>query len=467
MGLLALNRLMSMQREQMRNRNYSQPQNGSRIASSLTKRNSSPCRQKDDNSHGGTKVRYAGPYLPEEIWHHIYSLVPMRDAARAACVSHAFLRSWRCHLNLAFTKETMCSKDKLRHWTGGVDDKRDRREYNNNIERILANHRCTGVKALELDFYGPYNTKSYNRLNSWLQIAMTQVTKELTLSVLSDKSKYDFPCSLLSHRSGNTIRYLSLDHCALRPTVNLGLRCLTELELYEVRITGDELGRLLSSSFALEKMKLTYCYDIIRLEIPCLLQRLSYLEVFECSSLQVIENKAPNISSFDFAGGEVQLPLAESLQVKKLKLYIGVISYAIDKLPSSVPYLETLTLCSRCEIVNVPMVTNKFLHLKELNISICGWSSNQEYDFLSLASFLDASPTLEIFVLSVSVASKYDLIVGDPSNLRQIPEHRHDKLKIVKITGFRPQKSLVELTRHILESATSLKFLMLDTITVS
>jgi hypothetical protein len=65
------------------------------------------------------------------------------------------------------------------------------------------------------------------------------------------------------------------------------------------------------------------------------------------------------------------------------------------------------------------------------------------------------------------VASKYDLIVGDPSNLRQIPEHRNDKLKIVKITGFRPQKSLVELTRHILESATSLKFLMLDTITVS
>jgi hypothetical protein len=145
------------------------------------------------------------------------------------------------------------------------------------------------------------------------------------------------------------------------------------------------------------------------------------------------------------------------------------------------------------QIVNAPMVTNKFLHLKELNISIRGWSSNPEYDFLSLASFLDASPFLEIFALFVStyssckahfnnrggiinseenlffqlsVACKYDLIVGDPSSLRQMPGHRHDKLKTVKIVGFCPQKSLVELTRHILESSTSLIFLILDTILV-
>ena len=62
--------------------------------------------------------------------------------------------------------------------------------------------------------------------------------------------------------------------------------------------------------------------------------------------------------------------------------------------------------------------------------------------------------------------SKYDLVVGDPSSLRQMPVHHHDKLKIVKIVGFCPQKSLVELTRHILECATSLKFLILDTINV-
>ena len=63
--------------------------------------------------------------------------------------------------------------------------------------------------------------------------------------------------------------------------------------------------------------------------------------------------------------------------------------------------------------------------------------------------------------------SKYDLVVGDASSLRQMPVHHHDKLKVVKIVGFCPQKSLVELTRHILECATSLKFLTLDTIIVN
>jgi hypothetical protein len=48
-----------------------------------------------------------------------------------------------------------------------------------------------------------------------------------------------------------------------------------------------------------------------------------------------------------------------------------------------------------------------------------------------------------------------------------MPEHHHDRLKDVKITGFCPQKSLVELIRHILESATSLKFLILGTIDAS
>ncbi|CAM0952271.1 unnamed protein product [Alopecurus aequalis] len=425
-----------------------------------------PCLQDDDDdSQDSKRQRCSLPELPEEIWQHIHSLMPMRDAARAACVSHAFQRSWRCHPNLTFTKETICSKENLRHWTGDANDKRDITEYNNTIDRILANHMDTGVKASVLEFYGPYEAESYDRLSNWLEIAVTPGIEELTLSLLPSKSKFNFPCSLLSDRRGNMIRYLSLRNCVLRPGVNLGLRCLKELDLSGARITGDELGRLLSSSFALEKLVLTSCYDIIRLEIPCLLQRLSYVEVFACLSLQVIENKAPNISCFKFAGDAVQISLGESVQVKNLKLDgRRVISTAIDKLPTSVPNLETLTLHSHSERVDARVIPSKFLHLKVLSICFRNWTLGREYDFLSLVSFLDASPSLETFVLSVSVEWKYDLVVGAPSSLRQMPEHHHDRLKDVKITGFCPQKSLVELTRHILESAKSLRCLKLDTI---
>jgi hypothetical protein len=43
----------------------------------------------------------------------------------------------------------------------------------------------------------------------------------------------------------------------------------------------------------------------------------------------------------------------------------------------------------------------------------------------------------------------------DPSDLRKMPEHHHNRLKRVQIINFTSAKSLVELTCHILESTTS------------
>lgn len=48
------------------------------------------------------------------------------------------------------------------------------------------------------------------------------------------------------------------------------------------------------------------------------------------------------------------------------------------------------------------MVPGKFHHLKYLNISLPAVSAADEYDYLSLLAFLDASPALETLVLRVS-----------------------------------------------------------------
>ena len=67
------------------------------------------------------------------------------------------------------------------------------------------------------------------------------------------------------------------------------------------------------------------------------------------------------------------------------------------------------------------------------------------------------------FDLQVSrVQSKYDWFEGDPSSLRQMSEHRHRNLKSVKIIGFFPQKSMIELACRLLENATSLESLTVD-----
>ncbi|XP_037442409.1 FBD-associated F-box protein At3g52670-like isoform X2 [Triticum dicoccoides] len=401
-------------------------------ASSLSERNSPPCRP-DVNSYGGKEARYPGPDLPEDIWCRIHFLLPMQDAARAACVSRSFLHSWRCHPNLTFTNETMCPKEDLK----AAGSNAIIRDYNNKIDCVLRNRLCAdAVTKLKLDYHVPPDgAESYHRLDSWLQMAVTPRTKELELLVWSKEASFDFPCTLLSDRCGGSIQKLLLFRCALRPTFQLGLRSLKTLHLRDVRVTGEELGCLLSSSTALEHLKLVYCDDIVRLEIPCLLQRLSFLEVSGCTNLQVIENKAPNLSRFYLEAGElVQVSFGES-KVKDVQLRQGyAINYAIENLPSRVPNLETLNI----------------------------QSSHEDYDFLSLVHFFDASPSLETFRLYVIEHSMDDWFEGDPSSLRRMPQHCHGSLKSVKIIGFFPQKSMVELTCHLLENAMSLESLTVD-----
>ncbi|GJN25491.1 hypothetical protein PR202_gb13325 [Eleusine coracana subsp. coracana] len=60
--------------------------------------------------------------------------------------------------------------------------------------------------------------------------------------------------------------------------------------------------------------------------------------------------------------------------------------------------------------------------------------------------------------------SVLDGLSGDQLHLRQIQEClRFDNLKNLRITRFRPSKSLVELTNHIVQNAPALSCVTLDT----
>ena len=53
------------------------------------------------------------------------------------------------------------------------------------------------------------------------------------------------------------------------------------------------------------------------------------------------------------------------------------------------------------QMANTPVPRSKFLHLKLLQISLVGMALSGAYDYLSLVSFLEASPRLETFILEV------------------------------------------------------------------
>ncbi|XP_037441596.1 uncharacterized protein LOC119309777 [Triticum dicoccoides] len=193
---------------------------------------------------------------------------------------------------------------------------------------------------------------------------------------------------------------------------------------------------------------------------------LRHLEVLECTSLKVIEREAPNLSSFHFSRYcLIQISLGVALELKKLTMSCpGAVCYARADLPSSLPNIEALSLSSVNEEVNTPMLPSKFLHLKYLNIDLAAMTFSLAYDYCSLISFLDASPSLETFILNVlQVNMEHESVTGDTSNLRQMPGYHHENLKTVEIIGFSSAKSLVELTCHIIENTASLECLTLDT----
>ncbi|TKW37354.1 hypothetical protein SEVIR_1G041850v4 [Setaria viridis] len=108
-----------------------------------------------------------------------------------------------------------------------------------------------------------------------------------------------------------------------------------------------------------------------------MLEQLSCLTVSDCSMLQMIESQAPNLTTFDFEGDNlVQLSLQQSLQVRNLlmecHLEENFLCYPVTKLPYMVPNLESLTLSSNGERLNVSMVPVKFLYLEFLEICLDG-----------------------------------------------------------------------------------------------
>nr|TKW35610.1 hypothetical protein SEVIR_2G385900v2 [Setaria viridis] len=351
--------------------------------------------------------------------------MPMRDAARDACLSHAFLRSWRCHPNLTLIWA-------LLKW---------------NIDRILRNHSGIGLKTLELNLGNEDSTFPY--IDSWLQVAVRPGLEKLNLYLYKK----------------NSIRDLQLDTCVFRPTSELGpLRRLTGLNLSSVRITGDELECLLSNSLALEQLELYSCKEIIFLKIPCVLQQLNRLTVLDCYRLQTVECKAPNISIIDFSGDNIKLLFGQLLKMKELDMHQSdAVCYACAELPSIMPNLETLLIGSGIEVVNEPIT--KFLYLKHLTILISERTFSPPYNYFSLIYFFDASPSLETFFLDVPHEDvKHESVFGASSHLGELPEQQHNCLKIVEIIGFSSAKSLVELTCCIVKNAVSLECLTLDTL---
>ncbi|KAK1662709.1 hypothetical protein QYE76_050868 [Lolium multiflorum] len=124
--------------------------------------------QEDDNGdiQAGKIIRSSIPDLPEDILLRIHSLMPMREAARAACISHSFLHSWRCYSNLIFNKDTI-----------GLKKTSCGENFHHKIDRILRNHVGISLKTFKLDYSGMCGFDGTSYLDRWLQLLLNRGLK--------------------------------------------------------------------------------------------------------------------------------------------------------------------------------------------------------------------------------------------------------------------------------------------------
>ncbi|EEE59526.1 hypothetical protein OsJ_11789 [Oryza sativa Japonica Group] len=189
---------------------------------------------------------------------------------------------------------------------------------------------------------------------------------------------------------------------------------------------------------------------------------------------KLIMSDAPNLSTFYYEGPLIQLSLGDSLQLKHVNISIypwfNLFEYARKELPTVAPNVETLFLMSANEVgYFYPLIVQphgRFLHLKYLELAIVGPRDyGFGYQYAYLVTFLRASPVLETFILHVEESAKEPYpLVFNPKYLKihLSPEHSHQSIKHVTVTGFCHKQELVELIFYILENATSLQCLTLD-----
>jgi len=61
---------------------------------------------------------------------------------------------------------------------------------------------------------------------------------------------------------------------------------------------------------------------------------------------------------------------------------------------------------------NITILPSKFYQLKYLDICFPGQYFGSDYDYFSLASFLDASPSLETFILDFNVSIIFHIAIS-------------------------------------------------------
>eukprot|EP00268_Persea_americana_P058384 TRINITY_DN7056_c0_g1_i3.p1 TRINITY_DN7056_c0_g1~~TRINITY_DN7056_c0_g1_i3.p1 ORF type:complete len:456 (+),score=51.21 TRINITY_DN7056_c0_g1_i3:739-2106(+) len=388
--------------------------------------------------------------LPDEIIVHILSFLQMKDAVRTSILSNRwrYLWTWNPSLDFSYCKPKV-------------------------IDRCLDLHKAPKLRSFKV-YYWNTSTAEAEALNRWLHYSATHRVEELLLSPSCQYCE-DYPVSLFECQK---LMQLTLRHGKLNLPVNFcGFESLVTLCLEEVFIKGEELCTLISTCDLLENLRLMYC-SFAEKQLKISVTNSSRLRNLKIISFQGhrsscrLEINAPSLLSFICSGWKLSLSDFPHLHEADLRF----ISWNEDlegwrRILSAITGVRTLSAGDwlfqkpKCrKHLPVPFHHFEFNYLKELNVHIYDEASK---DYLaSFISLLKACPALETVclhlrsVLERDRCIRYDRVM---SWLRQIhdPVFSHDRLKKLKVVGFRSTKIELLVLKFLLEKTSALESLIL------
>lgn len=339
-------------------------------------------------------------YVPNELIHHIQSMLPEKDAARTCVMSKSWLHAWYTMPTLRFT--TCVTNDHL--------TKQEQVDYIKLIDRTLLRYLNNNMSIECLHLHLDIEKLSLpSPVEIWFQaLASVNILKELSLTICGTKLARNtnevgwltIPNAIFSCENLNTIR-LRADKLVklyqVRMDINPVFKCpfLRILELVNVCISEGALHNLFSSCSLLEKIRIEYSQNLKNIKVKNLrcLRELrikkigniidDILEISDVPSLRFILYLS--LSRFT-----IRMDTLRSVRVLYL-FGMTVDNTFSNKILSKFPFLETLDLaspkdtletieitCASLTKMTLASVSNKLMNIqiyasKLLYFSYEGW----------------------------------------------------------------------------------------------
>ncbi|CAN1778370.1 F-box/LRR-repeat protein 25 [Linum perenne] len=409
--------------------------------------------------------------LTHDVLVEILSFLTLKEAARTSVLSKRWVDLWKLLPNLEFDYGSMVKEILV-----------EKKTYIQLVSKVLAQHKGPKVDKFRVCLQLMSTSNSGGDIERWVEFAISKGVERIDLDFnpeipgMESDEDYEEDCdgyySILRSRS------------FYQSGVLLGLsnvQYFRSLRLRYVYLTDVIFHHLVSCCHLLEKLVLDCCGGLVKANATALASSpslpLKHLEIRSCYHLKEVEIYAPNLVSFCYNGGIVDLRMENVSSLKEMDLrnpdsdygmvgYVSPYDYLLRH-HSKFVRLETLTLQMNIDQMKPQHIrsVNEFPFLKHLTVYVESYHGlSDKYD--RLVPLINACPSLHRLSLKVH-SSTYSLLnqpysdscKSDPffcliwqSTLGDYEKPKHDypfmlsaggpweemqpSIKVLEITGF-------------------------------